>query len=157
MELIKYQDKQDIDNIILELAQTNRQVVYGAQSVNIQLPRHLRKQTSDYDILTSKPKQSAEELKNLLNKEIGNKFKVEQAKHLKTFKVKDNEGNTIVDYTSTTKKPNSKIILGIRYATLEYQKNKIRRLLKDEASRFRYDKDLETLKRIKQGNTHIYK
>ncbi len=143
--------KQDITNAVLELASKKKQVIYGAQSTNIQLPRHLRSKTRDYDILTKKAEQSAKELANKLNKEYGNGFKVVQAIHKKTFKVKDKEGKTIADYTQTTKKPKSKLILGVRYAELEYQKKKVRKILKDEASKFRHEKDIETLRRIKSG------
>ena len=152
MNLLKTtKSKQDITNAILELASKRKQVIYGAQSTNIQLPRHLRSKTRDYDILTKKAEQSAKELVKKLNKEYGNEFKVVQAIHKKTFKVKDKKGKTIADYTQTTKKPKSKLILGVRYAELEYQKKKAKKILKDEASRFRHDKDIETLRRIKSG------
>lgn len=145
--------KQDIVNAILNQAQKEKQVIYGARSVNIQLPKHLNKETKDYDILTNKPELSAKRLVTELNKKFGKeKFKVEQAKHLQTFKVKNTEtGETIADYTGTTKKPKSYNNLGVRYAELNYQKNKIRQSLRSEANSFRHDKDRETLNRIKQG------
>lgn len=148
--------KQDIVNAILDLASKKSQVVYGAQSTNIQLPTNLRRKTSDYDILTKKPEKAAKELANRLNKEFGNGFKVVKARYSKTFKVKDKEGKTVADYTATTKKPKTKTILGVKYASTDYQKRKIRKILKDEGSKFRWDKDLDTLQRIKKGEKDIW-
>jgi len=153
MQLIgTYRDEQDIKNVILNIAQKERQVVYGQQSVNIQLPLRLRRETKDFDILTKKPKQSAEKLVRKLNKIYGEgEFKVEPAKYGKTFKVKSKEEKTIADYTLTTKKPKTKGVLGVRYANLNYQKKKLKKILKDEEYKFRHDKDIETLKSIKEG------
>ena len=149
-----YKDEQNVKNVILDMAQKNRQVVYGQQSVNIQLPSKLRRKTVDFDILTNKPKQMAEKLVGKLNKEYGEgEFKVEPARYGKTFKVKSKEGKTVVDYTLTTKKPKTKGVLGVRYANLDYQEKKLKKILKDEASSFRHDKDRETLKNIRGGKT----
>lgn len=137
---------------ILNLVQKRGQVIYGARAINKQLPTHLQKETSDYDVLTKKPEQSAKELAEKLNKIYGEgEFKVEKAKYSKTWKVKSKEGKTVADYTLTTKKPKSVNEFGVRYANLEYQKGKIKKILKDEASSFRHDKDRETLDRIKKG------
>lgn len=136
---------------ILDAVQKKGQVIYGGRAINKQLPMNLRKQTKDYDILTKKPKESAEELVRNLNKEFGKEeFKVEQARHKKTFKVKKGK-ETIADYTSTTKKPKSKNVFGIKYANLEYQKKKLKKILKDESLKYRREKDLDTLNRIKQS------
>jgi hypothetical protein len=152
MELLKYKDSQDVKNVILDMAQKKRQVIYGQQSVNVQLPPRFRRETKDFDILTKKPKQSAEELVKKLNKEYGEgEFKVEPAKYGKTFKVKSKEGKTVADYTSTTKKPKSKEVWGVRYANLPYQEKKLKKILKDEASSFRHDKDRDTLEKIRGG------
>jgi len=152
MELLKYKDSQDVKNVILDMAQKKRQVVYGQQSVNVQLPQRFRRETKDFDILTKKPKQSAEELAKKLNKVYGEgEFKVEPAKYGKTFKVKSKEGKTVADYTLTTKKPKSKEVWGVRYAELPYQEKKLKKILKDEASSFRHDKDRDTLEKIRGG------
>jgi hypothetical protein len=152
MELLKYKDSQDVKNVILDMAQKKRQVIYGQQSVNVQLPPRFRRETKDFDILTKKPKQSAEELVKKLNKEYGEgEFKVEPAKYGKTFKVKSKEGKTVADYTSTTKKPKSKEVWGVRYANLPYQEKKLKKILKDETSSFRHDKDRDTLEKIRGG------
>lgn len=152
MQLLKFNDPQRIKNIVLDQAQKERQVIYGQQSVNIQLPSKFRRETKDFDILTKKPKQSAERLVKQLNKVYGaEEFKVELAKHGKTFKVKSKEGKTIADYTLTTKKPKTKEHFGIRYANLPYQEKKLKKILKDEAYEFRHSKDRDTLEKIKGG------
>ena len=55
-------DDNRIRNAILNQAIKRREVIYGAQSVNIQLPEHLRKKTKDYDVLDSNSKEAADEL-----------------------------------------------------------------------------------------------
>lgn len=135
---------------ILELAQKKGQVIYGARAVNKQLPVNLRRKTKDYDIYTKKPKMAAEELASELNKEFDtDEFKVEPARYSKTFKVKRNN-EAIADYTLTTKKPKTKNDFGVKYADIEYQKKKIKKILKDEKNSYRFDKDLDTLQRIKE-------
>lgn len=154
MDLLTYsRDTQTARGILLNLIAQKKQTIYGARAINRQLPLNLRRETYDYDILTKKPKQAAEELVMKLNKEYGQEeFKVVPAKHKGTYKVKEvKTGKTIADYTGTTKKPKSKKVLGVRYANLPYQERKLKRILKDEASAFRHEKDIETLQRIKQG------
>lgn len=150
----KYRDEQDIKNIILDTSMKENQVIYGQQSVNVQLPSKFRRETKDFDILTKKPQQSATKLVEKLNKEFGEgSFKVEPARYKKTFKVKSKEGKTIADYTQVTKKPKIKNVWGIKYADLSYQEKKLKKILKDEANKFRFDKDMDTLKKIKEGKT----
>ena len=135
---------------ILNLVVKKRQVIYGQQAANYFLPEHLRKETKDFDILTSKPEVSAKELVKQLNKKYGDRFESVPARYSKTFKVKDKQtGNTVADYTKTTKKPNSYNDVGVRYADLNYAEKKIKKILKDESSKFRHDKDLDTLNRIR--------
>lgn len=144
-----YGEEYSIRKNIFEIAQKRKQVVYGARALNKQLPTNLRKKTKDYDIYTAKPKESAEELVRRLKRDIkGGRFKVEQAKYPKTFKVKRGK-RTIADYTATTKKPKSKNFFGVKYAQIEYQKRKAKRALKDKSSEYRWKKDVDALERIK--------
>lgn len=154
MGILDYiRDKVTIRNIILAQAAKRKEVVYGAQSVNIQLPSQLRKETKDYDVLDSNSKEAADELASSLNKEYGKNetFTVSEAVHKGTFKVKDSKGNSIADYTHATKKPKSVGVLGVRYAGLDYQKRNIKRSLKDPKAEFRREKDTDSLRRIKEG------
>ena len=149
MELV-YKDK-DIRNIILNLAQKHRQIIHGQQSTNIQLPQHLRRDTTDYDIYTKKAKFMADKLVEELNKEHGKNYYVEPAVHKGTFKVKDWEGHTIADYTEHIgRNPKTTNILGIHYTKPSYSEYKLKKLIKDEKNKFRNEKDLNTLNKIKQ-------
>jgi len=152
MKILGYvRNEQDIKNAVLDLAQKKGQVIYGARAINKQLPSHLRRKTKDYDVLTKQPKKAAEELAKRLNKEFNSdEFKVTRAAYEKTYKVKRN-GESIADYTRTTKKPGVKKILGVKYAKSDYIKRKIKKTLKDESSSFRFDKDLDTLRRLKEA------
>jgi len=143
-----YRDKQTIKNIILEMVQRKKQVVYGQQSVNVQLPKHLRRKTKDVDIYTKKPEESAKELVDRLNKEFHTKkFKVVKGISKGTFKVKKGK-KTIADYTSRTRKPTSKKILGIPYASLKYQKKRLTKTTKDPSLKYRHKKDMATLDKL---------
>ena len=62
---------QDVINAIRNMAQRKKQIIHGARSVNIQLPKTLRRKTKDYDVYTKKPEQSARELAEQLNKKFG--------------------------------------------------------------------------------------
>ncbi len=146
-----YKNQELVKQIIVQDATKDGHIIYGAQASNIQLPPHLRKHTEDFDIFTKKSKKEAEETEKKLDKAYGGDyFKVKQAKHPGTYKVKSNvTGRTVADYTSQGKKPKFKKILGTKYATLDSIKRKIGQTLRDEAQEFRHDKDKETLQRIK--------
>lgn len=142
--------KQSVKNIILDIASKRGQVVYGQRAVNEQLPVHLKRKTSDYDIYSSKPEIAAKELVSKLNKSE-NGYKILKAKYGRTWKVKDKENNSIADYTQPSRYPKSKIILGVKYADLDYAKRKFKKILTDESSSYRHDKDRAMLERIKKG------
>jgi hypothetical protein len=140
---------QKTKNIILNLASRKGHVVYGQRAVNQQLPSHLKKKTVDYDIYTKQPERAAKELL----KKLGNgDFEIKKAKFGRTWKVKNKKtGETIVDYTQPGRYPKTKNVLGVKYAELSASKRKIGKILRDEESKYRWDKDIETLKRIRQG------
>ena len=146
-----YQNKELAKQLILQDATEDGHIIHGAQASNAQLPPHLRKHTEDFDIFTKKSKKEAEQMEKKLDKAYGGDyFRVKQAEHKGTYKVKSNVTNrTVVDYSSQGKKPSFKKILGTKYATLSATKRKIGKTLRDEASAFRHDKDRETLQRIK--------
>ena len=154
---MKKTNNQEIRGTILNLVAKNRQVIYGQQSVNYFLPQGLKRKTKDIDILTKKPKQSAEELVRELNKKFnGDRFKVKEALHRGTFKVKDTKTKeTIADYTGTTKKPKSYKLFGVRFAKEGYQLEKIRKSLKNPEASYRHKKDLDTLERIKKARQSL--
>lgn len=149
---LKYYNNQELaKQLILQDAAEDGHIIFGAQASNAQLPPQLRKHTEDIDIFTKKSKKEAEQMEKKLDKAYGGDyFRVQQAEHKGTYKVKSNVTNrTVADYTSQGKKPSVKKILGVKYATLSSIKRKLGKTLRDEASSFRHDKDRETLQRIK--------
>ncbi len=154
---MKKLDKQKVRGTVLNLVAKHKQVIYGAQSVNYFLPTPLKKKTKDIDILTKKPKFHATETVRALNKKFNNKrFQVKEAKHRGTFKVKDTiTGETIADYTGTTKKPSSYNLFGVRFAKEGYQIKKIKKVLRDPTSKHRWEKDRDTLERIRKARRAI--
>ena len=79
----------------------------------------------------------------------GDFFFIEQAKHKGTYKLKDRlRKKTIIDYTKQKGKIPSRIIEGKKYVSLDYIKKHIRKILKDKKSKYRWDKDRDTLNRI---------
>jgi len=144
-------------SIILDIASRKGQIVYGQQSINQQLPSHLKRKTKDYDIFAKQPKKEAEMLVYRLNKIYGEKYKVIPARHKGTYKVMDAiTGENIVDYTSPRRKPKTKNILGVKYADTNYAKRKIKKILKDPNSKFRWEKDKDVLNRIKKVEKKIW-
>jgi hypothetical protein len=136
--------------IILDKAQKEKQIIYGARAINIQLPKYLEKETKDYDILTKKPKRTAKEVITELNRRVGREeFKLVKAKHKGTYKIKDSKGKTVVDYTQLKTKPKSKKVWGNQYYDIKSIKRNVSRLVKKSDTEYRRDKDLETLKKIK--------
>lgn len=144
-------------SIILDVASRKGQIVYGQQSINQQLSPHLRRKTKDYDILAKQPKKEAEMLVYRLNRLYGNKYEVKPARHKGTYKVKDmTTGETLVDYTSPRRHPKTKRVLGVKYADTNYAKRKIKKILKDINSEYRWEKDKDILKRIKKMEKKIW-
>lgn len=144
-------------SIILDIASRKGQIVYGQQSINQQLPPRLRRETKDYDILAKQPKKEAEMLAYRLNRIYGNRYEVKPAIHKGTYKVKDIEtGETLVDYTSPRRHPKTKNLLGVKYADTDYAKRKIKKILKDIKSEFRWAKDKDILERIKKVEKKIW-
>ena len=140
----------DIRRAVLEMAQKKKQIIHGARATNQQLPTPLKKPTKDYDIYTAKPEKSAKELAKRLNKEFGKGFEVVPGAHKGTFKVKKGK-ETVADYTRVYRKPKTINKFGIEYAKTEYHKRKLQKLIKDERMGFRRNKDLDTLRRIREG------
>jgi len=136
--------------VILDTAQNKNQIIYGGKAINQQLPVYLRKDTSDYDILTKKPKKAAIEIANKLNKYIGRKeFTVEPAQHKGTYKIKY-RGETIADYTQLKRNPKVTSVFGNKYYDIKSIKKNVQRLIKKEETKYRRGKDLSTLQRIQE-------
>jgi hypothetical protein len=146
-------DKTLARNIILNEAVKHNEIIHGMTAVNKQLPDRLKRETKDIDVLTRNPKKRAEEIKNELNRRYGkNIYKVTEGKHKGTYKIQDQNNETLADYTGKIgHKPNTVNILGNRFIRLDSAKSKIKQILKNEANEFRFDKDKDTLRRIKEA------
>jgi hypothetical protein len=154
IEKLRYYQNPELAEGILKTELAKRKLtVYGARASNIQLPNYLNRKTEDYDVLANKPKKTAVELLNRLNKEYGGEyFKLEKAEHKGTYKIKSNvTGGTIADVTQAKRFPKSKEHLGIRYRELPSIKSTLKKVLKSGKAEFRKEKDLELLQRIELG------
>lgn len=139
-----------IRGIILRSAEKG-QVIHGAMATNIQLPTYLRRETKDYDILTHKPKKSAVAMAKKLNRMTGSKrYEVVKGKHKGTYKIKTKEGKTVIDYTQIKRKPKTKKIYGIEYHDIKAIKKNVKRLSRKPETKYRREKDISTLQRIKE-------
>jgi hypothetical protein len=140
---------QIVRETVLDKAQKEKQIIYGARAINRQVSVPQRSKTKDYDILTKRPSKSAKELVSELNRKLGREeFKVEPALHKGTFKVKDSKGETIVDYTQLDKMPKTKKSWGNSYYDIDSIKQNIKKRLKGNKAEFRKEKDTDALNRI---------
>lgn len=138
-----------INDVILNKAEKENQIIHGARAYNYQSPTYLKKKTYDYDIFTKKPKKVAREVAKELSRRLNKEVKVVKGIHKGTYKVKlDNE--TIVDYTQIKRKPKTKKFWGTEVKSIQSIKRNTQRLLKNPNTEFRREKDLDTLDRIKR-------
>jgi len=149
--LAKFLNKNDliINEVVLNKAQREGQVIYGAKAYNYQSPTHLRKTTYDYDVLTKKPKRSAKEVVKELNRRLGEEVKLSKGSHKGTYRVKVS-GQVVADYTQLRKKPKTKKIWGIEARDLKSIKRNVQRLIKNPKSEYRREKDLDTFNKIQE-------
>ena len=137
-----------IRQLILNKAQKENQIIYGARATNRQLPDYLQKETEDYDILTKKPKKSAQELAKDIKKFTNKDVEVTKASHKGTYKVKVDK-RVIVDYTQLKRRYPTKSVLANKYRNLSSIKKSLQKAVKKKSNEFRREKDLDTLHRIK--------
>jgi len=151
-EYYKKEARNAADAVILdELKKDDGLTLYGAQAINMQLPKYLQKHTEDYDIYADKdPKKEALELEKLLDKRYGdNYFSVKPAKHEGTFKVISNVTfSTIADITLKDSAIPTKKVAGIKVISLDYHVWETKKRIKIEEAKYRREKDKETLQRI---------
>lgn len=138
-----------INEVVLNKAVKGNQIIYGARAFNLQSPDYLKKKTYDYDILTKRPKKAAEELAKELKRRLDKDFSVVKGRHKGTYRVKTN-GQTIVDYTQITSKPETKKVWGTKVRSLESIKKNAKKLIKKPGLEYRREKDLDTLSRLKE-------
>ena len=117
-----YRNKKKIDLLVLKEIKRKKLILFGARSLNRQLPKFLRKETKDYDVIVTKrdPKIVARELERRLDKKFkGNLFVVEKGKTKGVFKVKRILGREgVVDVVSVDEKVPFVKRKGVRVSTL---------------------------------------
>ncbi len=142
--------KDKIQEIVLKTIR-EKEIIHGERAVAIRVPEHLRRHTRDYDVYSKTPEEDAIEAEKELDKEFGGDFfEVVEAKHEGTYKVKSKVNELgYADFTDPGEKVRSDVIMGKRYVTLNYLKNRLKRILKDKEKEFRHAKDRDTINRIR--------
>jgi hypothetical protein len=147
-----YRNRKKIDSIILKEIKRKKLILFGARSLNKQLPPFLRKETRDYDIIVTErnPRVVAKQLERKLDKKFkGNLFIVQKGKAKGVFKVKRVLGKEgVIDVVRSNKKVPFVKRKGLRLSTLEFEQSKIKESLSNPKARFRHDKDRERRERI---------
>ncbi len=148
-----YKNRGKIDDLIVREIKKRKLILFGARSLNRQLPKFLKKETKDYDIIVTKrePQQVAKELERKLDKRFkGNLFFVEKGKAKGVYKVKRTLGKEgIIDVVKVQEKVPFVKRRGVRVSTLDFEKAKIKESLANPEAKFRHDKDRERRERIR--------
>jgi len=142
--------EQVIRETVLDTAKKKNIILYGARSYNLQAPSHLRKKTTDYDLLSKKPKKTAKEIADILRRRlVGREVTIKKAQHKGTYKIKIN-GESIIDITQMKTKPKTKKVWGTEVRHLESIKRNALRLSRKKGLEYRREKDIDTLQRIQE-------
>lgn len=147
------------DDVIKQQAKKRKEIVYGSQSVALQLGPFARP-PGDWDLLSSNPLQSARLIEKKLDKRAGGDYYYTKASdyHKGTYKVRevglDNKRGTeddepVADYTRPSRRYQTKNVGGLRVVALgETVQDKLRSV-QDKTFAYRREKDSEDLNRIK--------
>ena len=138
-----------INEVVLSQAQKKGQVLYGARAYNKQSPTYLKKKTYDYDILTKSPKKAAKATAEILRRRLRKEVTVSKGQHKGTYRIHLN-GEQIIDYTQLKSKPKTKKVWGIEVRDIKSIKRNAVRLSRKKGTKYRREKDLDTLSRIKK-------
>ena len=143
--------------IFLNQIRREKDIIYGAQSIGAQIPRFISRPTTDYDVYSKKPQQSARRLdKNLDRSAGGNYYFVKPAQYPGTYKVKyigpDGRANTVDDVSVADFSPMHN---GIRYVTINGMRYIVlSAVIHDKlynSKPFRREKDRDDVRRIREG------
>lgn len=153
-------ERGNLQKSIRKFIRMNSNVVYGARSINAQA-NIISRPTNDWDIFSSNPKRSANQLQRVLDKLVGgNYFYSKPAQHKGTWKVKSvgadlkagtRDDQEFADFTKPEKKVNFVTIKGIRYRALKEEIKAKQNSLNDQGMKFRHGKDRADLERIKSN------
>lgn len=128
----------------------DKEIIYGARALNKRFPPFLDRHTVDFDIYSTHPRKDARETEKALDKAFGgDHFYVKPAIHPGTFKVKAHANEeTYADYTKPKERIPYDRIGGKKYVKLSFVKTRIRKTLRDPESKYRWDRDKDSLNRI---------
>jgi len=145
-----FKNQEKVGTVVISHIKKRGLILFGQKAINRQLPKDLRKDTEDYDIFSPTPEKSAKRIEMKLDKKFkGNYFVVKPALHGGTYKVKSIIGDKgIADVSKLDRKVPTVTRKGVKVATLQFQKEQIRKSLKDKHSAFRHAKDKEVRARI---------
>jgi hypothetical protein len=149
-----------VQNEIKQFLIKNKNIVYGARSINAQTGILLR-DTVDWDAYSDNPKKSADKLQRKLDKKFGGDyFFSKPAMHKGTFKVKGKgddlipntkDDEEIADFSKPEKKIDFVIISGLRYRKLKDEIKAKKKSIADPKFKFRHEKDQRDIDRIKDN------
>ena len=146
-----FRNKERVGRVVISHVKKKGLILFGQKAVNKQLPKDLRKDTEDYDIFSNTPRKTAKRIERKLDRKFkGDYFFVKEAMHKGTYKVNSHVGNKgIADVSKPDRKVPTVKRQGVRLASLEFQKQQIKKSLDDPESKFRHPKDKEVRSRIK--------
>jgi len=126
------------------------EIIQGERSVEAQVQDKYKKPTTDYDVYSKQPLQSANETEKELDWEFGGDyFSVRPSKHKGTYRVVSNiDGEEYADFTKPKEKTPSIKIGETEYTTLEFELKKAIRTLKDKQYYYRHAKERNKVKRL---------
>lgn len=146
------------DKIVLSQVKRDNNIVYGGQAIKRQIGPFAR-DTKDWDIFSTRPKQSANKLERSLDQRAGGDYYfVKPAQHEGTYKVRysgfDRKRETeddqeVADFTKPDRKVKYKYFDGIRYVDLSEVVKDKQKAVADKEFAFRHEKDKDDLQRIK--------
>lgn len=144
--------------VLLNQTRKEGNMIYGGQSLKAQMGG-IARNTRDFDILTKRPSKSAKVTEKNFDRVHGrDDFFIKQGRYKNTKKVMwkgmDGRKNTrddvgMVDYTKQTRNIPFKKIRGVKYTTLAHETQTKKQILQAKGSKFRHEKDIDDLERIK--------
>lgn len=138
-----------IGPVILKQVRRNKNIVYGAYALNMQMPfGFLRRGTGDIDVYAKRPQQRAKQMERKLDKKFkGDVFFVKEAEHEGTWRVIAHPTKeSVADYSKTPEPhPRTVKIGGIFYEHIDRIKKGKKKTLADPKSSYRHYKDKQDL------------
>jgi len=146
-----------LGSTIIPFVKNKGDIIYGSRAMNIQLPKHLRRTSDDYDIWSKKPALHCDQLEDKLDKKAGCNMFIEEKKYITkagktTYRIRYlPSSKQEVDYTKPPKDAKIKKIKGVNYQHIKHQKKRLKEMAKDPLLAFRIEKTMRDLKTIEKA------